>query len=241
MRQNFPAMLTNCEHIFFDLDHTLWDFDRNSEEVLQEMYHEFDFGVLTNESFATFIDVFREVNGKLWEMFNHNKIEKFFIRKRRFELVFNAFDVPANDVPENLGEIYLSRCPQKTHLLPYTKEILEYLKSTTKYRLHILSNGFGDVQETKLKQSGIFDYFEVVVNSESTGYKKPDRRIFDYALNQANANLDNSVMIGDNLKTDIAGARNIGMKHIFFNPQQLEHYHQVDFEINHLKELEVLF
>ncbi|MGB0524601.1 MAG: YjjG family noncanonical pyrimidine nucleotidase [Flammeovirgaceae bacterium] len=230
--------LVNCKHVFFDLDHTLWDFERNSVETLSELYHEFDIGVLSNESLETFLEVFKEVNAKLWDMFNRNKIEKFYIRQRRFELVFHALDVAVEDVPEGIAELYLQRCPLKPHLLPYTVEILDYLKG--KYELHILSNGFGDVQETKLRNSGIFDYFQVIVNSESTGFKKPDRRIFDYALEQANANVEESVMIGDNLRTDMAGARGIGMRHVFFNPGQLEHFQHIDFEINHLKELEAL-
>lgn len=230
--------LSSCEHVFFDLDHTLWDFERNSVETLTELYHEFDLGVLSNESLGTFVDTFKEVNAKLWDMFNRNKIEKFYIREKRFELVFHSLGVPTAEAPQNLSEIYLQRCPRKSNLLPYTVEILDYLKD--KYHLHILSNGFGDVQETKLKASGIFDYFKVVVNSESTGFKKPDRRIFEYAFEQANALHNNSVMIGDNLKTDIAGARGMGMRNVFFNPDKIEHFQQIDFEINHLKELEEL-
>ena len=131
------------------------------------------------------------------------------------------------------------RCPRKTHLLPNTVEILDYLKE--RYQLHILSNGFGDVQNIKLENSGIADYFQVVVNSESTGFKKPDRRIFEYALAQAGAEVNNSVMIGDNLKTDIGGARNMGIFHVFFNANRLEHFQQVDIEIQDLMELKKYF
>ena len=228
----------NCQHIFFDLDHTLWDFTRNSSETLLELYQEFDLGVLTNESPETFLEAFRLVNAELWSMYNRNKIEKFYIRTKRFPLVLSRLGVEQESVSEKLGELYLARCPKKQHLLPYTEEILNYLKP--KYQLHIISNGFSDVQELKLRNSGIFNYFQVVINSESIGHKKPHRKVFEHALEQAKAPINQSLMIGDNLKTDIQGAKNIGMQHIFYNPNKLEHFQQVNFEINHLQELEDL-
>ena len=233
--------ISNCEHIFFDLDHTLWDFERNSTETLQEMYQEFDIGVLTNASDEEFLEAFSNANAELWGLYNYSKVTKEDIRDKRFPMAFERLGGDPSDFPKNLGQLYLDRCPTKPHLMPYTFEILDYLQDQQKYKLHILTNGFSDTQAVKLERSGIAKYFESVVTSESTGHKKPDRRIFDYAINLAKAELPNSVMIGDNLLTDIAGAREIGMKNIFYNYGKVEHFHQVDYEITHLEELKKLF
>jgi putative hydrolase of the HAD superfamily len=222
-------------HLFFDLDHTLWDFDRNSEETLLELYREFDLGYLANVGEEDYLLTFKEVNRWLWDQYNHSKIDKEFIRSRRFELIFGRLGVPKEEVPPALGDLYLQRCPQKPHLLPHSKEILDYLAG--QYTLHILTNGFNDVQHTKLRCSGIREYFQTVVTSECTGHKKPSPEIFGYALQQARGEAAESLMIGDSLDADIEGAHRAGIDSVFYNPDRLFHQKTPRYEIRNLLEM----
>ena len=227
--------ILNCQHLFFDLDHTLWDFSRNSTETLMEMYEEFEIGRIGNVSETDFLEAFSHTNSYLWNRYNKSEIDKDFIRKERFNLIFQRLSIDASDFPDSLGTIYLERCPTKPHLISHTLEVLEYLQG--KYHLHILTNGFADTQQVKLERSGIASYFQTVVHSESTGHKKPDKEIFAHALKVANAELASSIMIGDSLQADILGAKKFGMRSIFYNPHKLDHFQLIDYEINHLSEL----
>ncbi len=224
------------QHIFFDLDHTLWDFERNSTETLRELYIEYDIGAAGNVDEDTYLEIFRDVNRWLWTEYNHSRIDKQYIRERRFDLMFQRMGINPKDMPNNLGEVYLYRCPTKGHLLPYAKEILDYL--APKYTLHILTNGFKDVQGIKLESSGINGYFKTVVTSECTGQKKPSPEIFHYALGQAKAELPFSLMIGDNLDSDIGGAIGVGLDAVFYNPSKIFHQKTPKYEIEDLKNLE---
>ncbi|HAA14231.1 MAG TPA: noncanonical pyrimidine nucleotidase, YjjG family [Cytophagales bacterium] len=224
------------QHLFFDLDHTLWDFDRNSTETLRELYSEFDFEGRYQFSEDRFLNTFLEVNHALWMDYNHGRIDRNHIRTRRFDLVLDALDASATDRPADLGEVYLARCPLKPHTLPHTHDVLDYLQAKG-YALHIITNGFSDVQDKKLKAAGLDHYFDVVVTSETNGHKKPSPEIFYFALQSAKADLDNSLMIGDNLETDIAGAQAIAMDQVFFNPRKHYHPHRPTFEISSLDEM----
>jgi len=224
------------QHLFFDLDHTLWDFDRNSTDTLRELYREFEFEARYGFSVDHFLNTFLEVNHSLWNDYNVGKIDRSHIRANRFNMVLDALEAPAADRPANLGEVYLARCPLKPHTLPHTHEVLDYLQGKG-YDLHIITNGFSDVQDIKLKSSGLDGYFDVVVTSETSGHKKPSPEIFYHALSSAKADLDDSLMIGDNLETDIAGARAVAMDHVFYNPRKHYHPHQPTFEISSLHEL----
>lgn len=228
--------MSTYQHIFFDLDHTLWDFERNSTETLLEMYKDYDIGAVGNVGEEEYLAAFREVNRILWTSYNESKIDKTYIRERRFEMIFDRLGMDATEMPKNLGEIYLFKCPTKGHLLPYAKEALDYLSEN--YRLHILTNGFGDVQDIKLESSGIKHYFETVVTSECTGHKKPSPEIFHFALDKATATLAESVMIGDNLNTDISGAIGIGLDSVFYNPHKSFHKSKPKYEIDCLRKLQ---
>ncbi|MFT5616857.1 MAG: putative hydrolase of the HAD superfamily [Arenicella sp.] len=234
------SKITNCEHIFFDLDHTLWDFDRNSTETLEEMYLEYDIGFHGNISSELFLEAFYETNAELWGLYNQSKVDKNQIRVERFNRMFGRLGIDPTPFPKDLGDVYLKRCPTKPHLMPYAIEILEYLKNN--YQLHILTNGFADTQQIKMERSGLLPYFDVIVTSESTGHKKPDSRIFDFALAEAKTTKENSVMIGDNLNADILGAKQIGLRSVFYNYSGMDcAKEEVDYEISNLKELELLF
>ncbi|MDW7695244.1 YjjG family noncanonical pyrimidine nucleotidase [Flammeovirgaceae bacterium SG7u.111] len=234
-------MKKNYTHIFFDLDHTLWDFDRNSTETLFELYEKYQLENLSpNFSCNEFVATFRDVNFSLWDSYDKNLINKDQIRNDRFKRIFEVLGIAITDssLTLNLGSDYLQACPQKPHLLDNSQEILSYLYD--KYKLHIITNGFDDVQHTKLKSSNIFHFFDVIVTSESTGYKKPHHKIFEYALSAASASVEMAIMVGDNLETDIKGAIGAKLDCIFYNPEKKGHTLEVQHEISHLSELKDL-
>lgn len=223
------------KHLFFDLDHTLWDFEKNTSEAIEELYTHFNFSRWPFFSFDDFMCIFREVNNYLWDKFNHGFIDRYELRNNRFSMILKRLGVAESEIPEGIGQKYLELAPVKSNVMPHTNEILDYLKPT--YHLHIISNGFDDVQHTKLKASKIHDFFETIVTSDSSGHRKPQKGIFEYAMHKAGAQIDNALMIGDNLETDIAGARNATMDHVFFNPGYMRHEQPVTYEINSLKQI----
>ena len=227
------------QHIFFDLDNTLWDFHRCSNETLEELFQEYELyklGDVTKEMFTT---AFQKVNREFWHRYDCNEIDKKYIREKRFGVVFQEIGLPDILTPPTLSDTYLDRCPKKGYLVENTLEVLNYLKG--KYQLHILTNGFNEPQEKKMKYANLGSFFQTVVTSESCAYKKPEKGVFTYAMNQANAKLEESVMIGDSLMTDIKGAEAVGMDSIYFNPKQVPHSNYETTEIQSLKELLEMF
>ena len=228
-------ILKKYKHLFFDLDHTLWDFEKNTSEAIKEVFKLFNLSALSLFTFSDFMKKFHEVNGFLWDKFNHGQIDKQELRDNRFKLILNQLGWTENDIPKGISEKYLELAPVKQDVIPFTHEILKYLKP--KYNLHIISNGFDDIQHLKLKSSNIHHYFKKIVTSDSSGHRKPQKGIFDYAMNEAGANKENAIMIGDNLETDIIGAQNAAMDHIYFNPNKVKHKYKVTFEIDSLKQI----
>ena len=226
------------QHIFFDLDHTLWDFDKCSEETIIELVDKYQLHLITQVAHFEFVDTFRKINNKLWYLYHLGKTTKKEIRDERFKLIFNDLNIPLMHLPKNIGIEYLDTCPCKPHLIEDAIEILDYLSEN--YQLHILTNGFEDVQELKLKHSGIRNYFKCIITSESTGKTKPHKEIFDFALHSSAAELTQSIMIGDNINTDILGAYNVGMDSIFFNPKGIIQKHTALYEVKKLLELREL-
>lgn len=222
-------------HLFFDLDHTLWDFERNSNETLTDLYQTYRLEQWGDFSVADFLAAFSEVNRQLWHLYNNNQIDQQTLRAQRFVRIWEQLGA-AGTPPPQLGEDYLAICPTKPHLLPHARETLDYLAK--RYRLHIITNGFDDIQQTKIRSAGIAHYFEVLVTSQNSGHKKPHRAIFDYALAQTGAGTHDSAMIGDNLETDIGGAKALGLDTIFFNPERVAHQTEVTLEIHCLSELQ---
>ncbi len=225
------------KHIFFDLDHTLWDFEKNSEEALQELFIELKMNELGDFDFHDFMGHFRRIHHQLWDLYNHHQIDRQTIRSQRFELIRQALNIPPNPIFDQLNEVYMELCPKKSHLIPYAAEILAYLAKKN-YHLHIISNGFEGIQLVKMKSSGILHYFSVIITSESIAARKPSKEIFDFALQQSNAHVQEAIMIGDNLTTDIGGANNAGMDSIFYNPQKVAYQENVTFEIVDLAQIE---
>jgi putative hydrolase of the HAD superfamily len=182
-----------------------------------------------------FMKYFHETNNYLWDKFNHRLIDREELRNNRFKIILGKLGVKEEDVPAEIGEAYLEIAPSKSSVMPFTYEILDYL--FPKYKLHIISNGFDDVQHRKLKAANIFHYFDKIITSDNSGYRKPQKEIFDFSMDSAGATRADSLFVGDNLDTDIVGAQNAQMDHIFYNPEKKPHPYQVTHEIVSLKEI----
>jgi putative hydrolase of the HAD superfamily len=230
--------LKTYQHLFFDLDHTLWDYDRNVQESLSELFHHYRLESIGIPSSKVFVDSFYAVNFKLWAAYDKGELLKDELRTTRFPRIFAHAGVIDAQIPEEFERDFMHRTSSKPHLFPHTREILDYLKP--KYKLHVITNGFDESQAKKMNSSGLSDYFELVVTSETTGHKKPDPRIFQYALEQAGAIKENSLMIGDNPNSDIKGAYGAGIDQVFFNPLGKTIDLTPTYTISHLKELEAI-
>lgn len=226
------------KHLFFDLDHTIWDFDKNAEETLNELYHAYKLRDLGLHSPDRFIEVYTHNNHQLWAEYHVGKITKQKLRETRFSKTFIDLGLSPNLIPEQFEDDYVNICPTKTNLFPKAHETLSYLKE--RYSLHLISNGFKESTELKVSKNGLNQYFENVVISEVVGFNKPDKAIFNHALTLANAGISESIMIGDSLEADIRGAQDYGMKAIYFNPERKEIPEDVDQEIACLSELMTL-
>ena len=225
--------LTN--HIFFDLDHTIWDFDRNAEETLHELYHTYSLKEIGLHSADAFIEVYTRNNHALWADYHIGKITKQMLRETRFSKTFADLGVAEDMVPHSFEDDYVRICPTKTNLFPHAHETLSYLSA--KYKLHLISNGFQESTEMKIERTGLGEYFHTIVISECVGCNKPDRAIFEYALTGAQATVPESLMVGDSIEADIRGAQAFGMKAIFFNPERKEKPEDVEHEIIELRQL----
>ncbi len=226
------------KHIFFDLDHTIWDFDKNAEETLQELYITYGLSKLGLPSAGLFIETYTRNNHELWAQYHLGEISKDYLREMRFKKTFIEMGLPDNAIPAGFEDDYVRLCPTKTNLFPYAHQTLQYLRS--KYVLHIISNGFKEATTLKVSNTNLVQYFENIIISELVGVNKPDSAIFQHALNLANAEKEYSLMIGDSLEADIRGALNFGMDDIYFNPAGVEKPDDVPLQITHLKELTLL-
>ncbi|PSR56790.1 noncanonical pyrimidine nucleotidase, YjjG family [Adhaeribacter arboris] len=229
----FP--LKTYKHLFFDLDHTLWDFEKNAEETIVVLYNQFDLAKFGKFSSTDFYKKYSYVNHRMWRLYHEGKITQQQLRTNRFEQTLLKLGLTPAQIPTGLPEAFTTLCPTKTAVFPYTYEVLRYLQK--KYTLHIITNGFKDVQEIKMTSSNLHEYFQEVITSECVNCSKPDRKIFEYALSRANVKAAESLMIGDSLEADILGAKNAGMDQIYFNPGKKRHHQKVTYEISCLSEL----
>jgi putative hydrolase of the HAD superfamily len=217
------------KHIFFDLDSTLWDFEKNSNKTLLQLIDRFSLvkkGIDTPENF---IRRYKIHNERLWDLYRIDKIRKEDLRGKRFLLTMQDYGINDFQLAEDFGLAYIEESPYKTELFPFSHEILNYLKE--QYTLHIITNGFQEVQHIKLEASKLHMYFDIVITSEQVGVKKPNPKIFEFALEKANALAHESIMIGDDLIVDVLGAKNVGMTAVYFNPGKKEHNENIAFEI----------
>lgn len=207
--------MNSIKHIFFDLDHTLWDFETNSDIAFKAIFkhHNLQF------DFQKFSNYYRIINQNYWKLYREEKITKDELRYGRLKDAFVKIDHEVEDeLIDKLAIDYIDALPKNNQLFEGAHEILEHLKPN--YKLHIITNGFNEVQYKKIKNSGLSGYFDKIITSEEAGVKKPDPLIFRYALDTINASANETIMIGDNWEADVMGAMNIGIDAIYFN------YHQ---------------
>ena len=224
-------MTNPIKHVFFDLDHTLWDFDKNSGLTFEKI---FELNKIEVE-LAEFLPVYEPINLKYWKLYREEKVTKPALRYGRLREAFDEVGVKVeDDMIHHLSEAYIDHLTTFNHLFDGTFEILNYLKD--KYQLHIITNGFEEAQEKKMTTANIKQYFKTITNSEMVGVKKPNPKIFNFALNLAKANPSESIMIGDSLEADIEGAHKIGMDTIHFDYKDSHNNHNYK-RITHLKTL----
>jgi YjjG family noncanonical pyrimidine nucleotidase len=229
--KKYIMKITHIEDIFFDLDHTLWDFDKNSELTFDTIFKRNHIGV----EVKGFIEKYVPINRACWELYQYDKISHAELRYNRLKHSFDAMDYVVSDKEiEFIAQEYIELLPDNNHLFDGTLEVLDYLN--VNYNLHIITNGFAEVQSRKINNSKLGHYFNTITNSEMAGVKKPNPIIFEYALDLAKAKKENSIMIGDSLEADIHGALAIGLDAIFFNEGKIDAEERIK-QVNHLLEL----
>lgn len=227
--------MNGIRHIFFDLDNTIWDFEKSSMATLAELYDKYSLPTLGVRSFDAFVAAYKHRNELLWEEYRMGKVDKNTLRNQRFNLTFWDMGLDPETAPQGMADDYVILGPRRSHLFPHAHETLSYLQD--KYTLHIITNGFAEAQTVKMEAADLNKYFSEVIISEHTGYKKPDERIFRHSMEKAGASEDECLMIGDGLEVDVIGAQQAGWRAIYFNPQQVPHMENPDHEIRELKEL----
>lgn len=223
------------KHLFFDLDRTLWDFEKNSEIALNKLFIDLQLDKLIND-FKEFHTVYKKHNADLWKLYGAGKLKKEDLRDERFRSALSNFEVNDKAIVKKLSDGYVELSPQQTALFPNTIETLDVLQKDG-FNMHIITNGFKEVQHIKLKNSKLESYFDVIVCSEDIGKNKPSPDIFHHSIQRANAKVSDSVMIGDDYEVDVQGAINVGMKGILFDPDNTHHHQQDNHRIHQLNEL----
>ncbi|WP_264566644.1 YjjG family noncanonical pyrimidine nucleotidase [Flavobacterium sp. N3904] len=224
-------MKNKITDIFFDLDHTLWDFDVNSELAFETIFKK-DHPTI---QISHFIGKYVPINQACWKLYQYDKITHAELRYNRLKHTFDALEYHVSDAEiESIAHDYIQLLPENNRLFDGTIEVLEYLEK--KYKLHIITNGFAEVQYKKINNSNIAGFFKTITNSEMAGVKKPNPIIYEYALNLAQANKENSIMIGDCLEADVQGAIEAGLDAIFFNDKKIKVEENIK-QVTHLLEL----
>ncbi len=224
--------MDEIKHIFFDLDHTLWDFEKNSALAFEKIFQEFNFDVDTQQ----FMDVYNPINVAYWKMYERNEIDQEALRVNRLKDALEAinFEITLEEI-NAISHLFIEYLTSNNHLIEGTIETLDYLKDN--YQLHIITNGFSLVQEVKLQKSNLDKYFVTITNSELAGHKKPHENIFQFALSLANAPKNQSIMVGDSIEADVLGAMNFGMKAVYFNPSNEQVSNNAIIQIQKLTQL----
>lgn len=228
-------MLKQYQHIFFDLDHTLWDYESNAQEALEELYISYALAEKGINSSLLFIQEFKINNDQLWEAYELGKISKESLRLKRFQDTFRKWEVEDIDLCSKMALDYITITPKKNKLFPYVIDVLSYLRE--KYSLHIITNGFEEVQQVKIKHAALREYFKEIITSDRAGVKKPNPKIFSYALELTGAKGNESIMIGDSPEIDLEGAKTCEMDQVFFNPEKISNEYESTHEIYCLSEL----
>lgn len=230
-------MKKNYKHLFFDLDHTLWDTDKNSAESLSELYHELELSNHGLPSFDKFLECYRSHNERLWGLYSDNKIGRDAVRVNRFRYTLEDFSIHNYNLANLLSDEFVKRTPYKPHLIADTLHVLNNIAG--KYQMSIITNGFKESQAIKMQHSGIGNYFEHLFISEEVGFNKPDVRIFEHALEKAGVTSEEALMIGDTYDTDITGARAANIDQVYFKetPSEDQEATYVISRLSHLLEI----
>lgn len=226
---------TRYRHIIFDLDRTLWDFDANSAAALQKIYEDHALQSLGVPDLAAFLKTYHRINDGLWDDYRKGNTNRASLSLNRFLYTLRAFDIDDVALAEVMAADYVRLTSEMTRLFPYTHEALAYLHD--RYQLHVLTNGFADVQYKKLDRSGLREYFTHIITSEEAGAMKPSPYIFRYALQKIKAGSDECLMVGDDPDVDLRGARNCGMDQMFVNRDAPVTGNEFTFEISHLDQI----
>lgn len=208
--------MENIQHIFFDLDNTLWDHRRNAYLTLKGIYEREKVQDKYEIGFEDFHREYFTINENLWALIRDGKIDKDYIRKHRFYDSFLFFGIDDFELSQKFEHQFLDEIIEYNELVEGAFDLLNYL-SDKKYHLHILSNGFEEVTYRKCELSGIKNYFETVTSADEINIRKPQAEIYEYALKKSGAQKENSIMIGDDWIADVEGALSFGMDAIFFD------------------------
>ncbi|MDF2383624.1 YjjG family noncanonical pyrimidine nucleotidase [Nostoc ellipsosporum NOK] len=227
-------------HLFFDLDHTLWDFEANARATLTELYSEMELAERGVHDFDLFYRNYLAHNERLWERYRKGYIPQAELRVKRMWLALLDFKIADDKLSARMSERFLEMLPTRNLLFPHTIEILEYLRDR-KYQLHLITNGFEVVQHSKLRNSGLDKFFGEVITSEGSNSLKPNKEIFEFAFRKTAATAESSIMIGDTPDADIQGAINVGMDQVFVNHTRIESTIKSTYTVHSLKELEAIF
>ena len=228
------------QHLFFDLDHTLWDFEANARSTLETLYTTLQLQSRGIDDFELFYRNYLAHNEKLWDRYRKGYIKQEELRVKRMWLALLDFKIADDGLSRQMSEQFLDLLPTRTILFPHTKEVLQYLTAKG-YILHLITNGFEKTQHSKLKYSGLDGFFKEVITSEGANSLKPNKEIFDYALKKSGALLHQSIMIGDTIDVDILGAKNAGMDQVFVNHLNITIEGKPTFTVGSLKQLEDIF
>ena len=228
------------QHLFFDLDHTLWDFEANARETLLELHEAMQLGIRGIDDFDLFHKNYLAHNEKLWDRYRNGLIKQDELRLKRMSLSLLDFKIADESLSKEMSIRFLDLLPTRTILFPYTKEILLYLVQKG-YNLHLITNGFEKTQHSKLHHSGLSKFFKEIITSETSNSLKPNKEIFEFAFRKTGASPINSIMIGDSIEVDVKGAINAGIDQVFVNYQRLVADIKPTYTVNSLKELEEIF
>jgi putative hydrolase of the HAD superfamily len=240
--QNFPLGVGGKQyrHLFFDLDHTLWDFEANARVTLLELYQNMQLEKRGITDFDLFHKTYLTHNEKLWERYRNGFIKQEELRIKRMWLALLDFKIADELLAKELSIRFLDLLPTRTILFPYATEILQYL-TNKKYELHLITNGFEKTQHSKLKHSGLDKYFKEVITSEVSSSLKPNKEIFEFAFKRTGATPAQSIMLGDSVDVDIIGAMKAGIDQVFINHLNITIDIKPTYVVNSLKELEKIF
>jgi putative hydrolase of the HAD superfamily len=227
-------------HLFFDLDHTLWDFEANARVTLLELYESLRLEERGINDFDLFHKNYLAHNEKLWERYRNGHIKQDELRVKRMSLALLDFKIADADLAKKMGNLFLDLLPTRTILFPYAKEILHYLKNKN-YEVHLITNGFEKTQQGKLKHSGLQEFFKEVITSEGSNSLKPSKDIFDFALAKSCAVKEESIMLGDSIEVDIIGAMNAGIDQVYINHLGIDPPIKPTYTVTSLKQLEEIF